>query len=73
MLGLIYATSYTGAALPTLIAGRLSESFSLVQVIAGYAAMALIGSLIILLFASSRRSHANQTTQPSETDLEITS
>ncbi len=73
VLGLIYATSYTGAAVPTLIAGRLSESFSLVQVIAGYAVMALIGSVVILLFASSRRRHANQTIQPSETDLEITS
>ncbi|WP_223163228.1 MFS transporter [Marinobacter salinexigens] len=50
VLGLIYATSYTGAAVPTLIAGRLSESYSLVQVLVGYAGMATIGCIAVLLF-----------------------
>lgn len=49
VLGLIYATSYTGAAIPTLIAGRFSESYSLVQVISAYGAMALVGCIAILV------------------------
>lgn len=48
VLGLIYATSYTGAALPTLVAGRFSESYSLVQVLCAYVVMALIGCAVIL-------------------------
>ncbi|WP_104002965.1 MFS transporter [Marinobacterium lutimaris] len=49
VLGLIYATSYTGAAIPTLIAGQFSESYSLVQVVSAYGVMAAVGCLAILV------------------------
>lgn len=57
VLGLIYATSYTGAAVPTLIAGQLSETFSLVQILCGYATMAAVGCAVILLFVRNRPAH----------------
>lgn len=48
VFSVIYATSYVGAAVPTLIAGRLSEQFNLLQVACGYGVLALLGSLIML-------------------------
>ncbi|WP_432698243.1 MFS transporter [Marinobacterium sp. YM272] len=55
VLGLIYATSYTGAAIPTLIAGRFSESYSLVQVLSAYGAMAALACCVILISVSGRK------------------
>ena len=49
VLSVIYATSYTGAAVPTLIAGRLSEHYSLLQVACGYGILALIGAITVIL------------------------
>ncbi|MFJ4048954.1 MULTISPECIES: MFS transporter [Pseudomonas] len=51
VLSVIYATSYAGAAIPTLIAGQLSAYFSLVQVASAYALLALCGCLVVLLSA----------------------
>ncbi|WP_409419983.1 MFS transporter [Pseudaeromonas sp. ZJS20] len=48
VFSVIYATSYVGAAVPTLIAGHFSEQFSLLQVACGYGVLALGGALTLL-------------------------
>lgn len=50
-LSVIYATSYTGAAVPTLIAGQLSERLDLVEVASGYFILAVFGCVVVLLSA----------------------
>ena len=55
VLSVIYATSYSGAAIPTLIAGRLSGHFSLLQVACGYGVLALVGCTVVLLAARAGR------------------
>ncbi len=45
----IYATAYTGAALPTFIVGRLTGHFSLLELASGYAIMATLGCVLLLL------------------------
>ena len=56
VLSVIYASSYTGAAIPTLVAGKMSEEFSLLQVASGYGVMAILGCLAVFLVpALSRR------------------
>lgn len=49
VLSVIYATSYTGAAVPTLIAGYFSSELGLFRVATGYGALALTGALLILI------------------------
>ncbi|OZG41428.1 MFS transporter [Aeromonas sp. A35_P] len=49
VFSVIYATSYVGAAIPTLIAGHFSAQFSLLQVACGYGGLALCGALIVLV------------------------
>lgn len=49
VFSVIYATSYVGAAIPTLIAGHFSAQFSLLQVACGYGVLALCGALIVLV------------------------
>ncbi|MCH1921572.1 MFS transporter [Shewanella sp. A3A] len=49
VLSTIYVTSYIGAAVPTLIAGRMSGSYSLLQVACGYGALALVGAIIVIV------------------------
>ncbi|SDH23303.1 Predicted arabinose efflux permease, MFS family [Vibrio xiamenensis] len=49
VFSVIYAVSYVGAALPTLIAGRLSEQLSLLHIAAGYGVLAFIATLVVLL------------------------
>ncbi len=53
LFSVIYATSYTGAALPSFIAGRLSGTFSLFQIAIFYAILAAVGCLVTL-FAGRR-------------------
>lgn len=48
-LSVIYATSYTGAAIPTLIAGQLSGKLTLVEVATGYFFLAMFGCIVVLL------------------------
>lgn len=48
-LSVIYATSYTGAAVPTLIAGQLSGQYNLVEVATGYFFLATFGCIVVLL------------------------
>jgi MFS family permease len=51
VLSLIYATSYTGAAVPSFIAGQLSHFMSLFQIATCYGFLAVFACIIILLFA----------------------
>jgi len=51
VLSVIYATSYSGAAIPTLVAGQLSSHFSLLQVASAYGLLALVGCAAVLLAA----------------------
>ncbi|MGG2396696.1 MFS transporter [Pseudomonas sp. SH1-B] len=60
VLATIYATSYSGAAIPTLIAGRLAGHFSLLQVACGYGVLALLGCVAI--FVLMRRAEAVRAT-----------
>ncbi|WP_051309042.1 MFS transporter [Desulfogranum japonicum] len=53
VLSLIYATSYTGAAIPSFISGQLSHFMNLFQLAVCYAFLAGVGCLITLLFARS--------------------
>jgi MFS family permease len=55
VLSVIYATSYSGAAVPTLVAGRMSGSFSLLQVASAYGALAGLGCIVVFLAARTRR------------------
>lgn len=52
LLALVYATSYLGAAIPSLIAGHLAASVSLLTITIGYAVLAALALLVVL--ATSR-------------------
>jgi MFS family permease len=45
----IYLLSYSGATVPALVAGRLSDTFSLLQIALGYGALALVATLFTVL------------------------
>lgn len=49
VFSVIYASSYVGAAIPTLIAGRLSNHLDLLQIAYGYGMLALCGSVVVLV------------------------
>ncbi len=51
VLSLIYATSYTGAAVPSLIAGELSHVTDLFHIALFYAGLAVCACVIIVAFA----------------------
>ncbi|WP_052083191.1 MULTISPECIES: MFS transporter [Nocardiaceae] len=54
LLSVIYALSYTGAALPSLITGQLVRFRSLLDVTVGYTV--LVGAALVLVLATGRRS-----------------
>lgn len=59
----IYFTSYTGAAVPTLVAGQFSSHFSLLQVACAYGVLAIIGCTIVIFgtrFQARTHSYSNQ-------------
>jgi hypothetical protein len=47
----IYLLSYSGATIPALIAGRLTDTFSLPQIALGYGALALVATMFTVLGA----------------------
>jgi sugar phosphate permease len=49
LLATVYLISYGGAAIPGLIAGRLSTTFTLIEVAAGYAALAVAACLVTVV------------------------
>jgi len=48
LLSAIYLVSYTGAALPNVVAGALADTFSLAEIAVGYAALAVVALLFVL-------------------------
>ena len=55
ILSLIYAVSYTGAAIPSFIAGQLSHHMDLFHVSLFYGGLAVVACLITLLFAKNQK------------------
>jgi MFS family permease len=51
IFSVIYLLSYSGAAIPALVAGQLSGTFSLPEIELGYGALALIATLLTLVAA----------------------
>jgi MFS family permease len=49
MFSVIYLLSYSGATIPALIAGRLTDTFSLPQIALGYGALALVATVFTVL------------------------
>jgi hypothetical protein len=47
----VFLLNYSSAAIPSLIAGRLTTTFTLLQIAAGYAVLVLIGLLVVLILA----------------------
>lgn len=58
LFAVIFLISYTGAAVSSLAAGRLSDVWSMVQVTAGYVVVALVAAVVVGVFA---RNPANRT------------
>lgn len=55
VLSLIYATSYTGAAVPSFIAGQLSKFLDLFQLVSCYGVLAVAACAVTLAFARDPR------------------
>ena len=51
ILSLIYATSYTGAAVTSFMAGQLSRFLDLFQLVSCYGALAVAACVITLVYA----------------------
>ena len=51
IFSVIYLTCYSAAAFPSLVAGQLSNTFSLTQLTLGYGALVLVASLITVVAA----------------------
>jgi MFS family permease len=62
----IYLLSYSGAAIPALIAGQLSNTFSLPQIALGYGALALIATPFTLIAAHNPHTDTTGDTQLGE-------
>jgi MFS family permease len=58
IFSVIYLLSYSGATIPALIAGQLSNTFSLPQIALGYGALALIATLFTVIAAHDPRTDA---------------
>ncbi len=68
VFSVIYASSYVGAAIPTLIAGRLSNHLNLLKIAYGYGMLALCGSVVVLV--KYLRSTPNDSAKPKLTKHE---
>ncbi|MFC0109571.1 MFS transporter [Kibdelosporangium aridum] len=60
----IYLICYSAAAFPSLIAGQLSNTFSLPQIALGYGGLALVATLFTVIAA--RNPHTDTTSQPGD-------
>jgi MFS family permease len=58
IFSVIYLLSYSGATVPALIAGQLSNTFSLPQIALGYGALALIATVFTVIAAHNPRTGA---------------
>ncbi|MEC8009284.1 MAG: MFS transporter [Pseudomonadota bacterium] len=59
VLSIVYATSYTGAAIPSYIAGQLSNSLSLLQLLYCYLGLAIFACAFTLFYPSRERTVAS--------------
>jgi hypothetical protein len=59
IFAVVYLLSYSGATIPSLISGQLSNTFSLPQIALGYGALALIATLFTVIAA--RNPHIDAT------------
>lgn len=59
ILSLIYATSYTGAAVPSFIAGQLSHYMNLFEIALCYGLLAISACAITLIFTENRKEANN--------------
>jgi MFS family permease len=66
IFSVIYLLSYSGATIPALIAGQLSNTFSLPQIALGYGALALIATLFTVIAAHNPRTDATRATSLGE-------
>ncbi|MEH3078376.1 MAG: MFS transporter [Quadrisphaera sp.] len=55
VLSTVFLVSYSCAAGPSLVAGRLTDTFTLVQISAGYGVLAVAGVVVVLLVARPSR------------------
>jgi MFS family permease len=55
LMSTVYLFSYGGAAVPSLISGRLAAFLALDQISLGYAALAVIAAIIVLVFSRPGR------------------
>jgi len=53
LLAVVYAISYSGAAIPAVIAGQLARTLSLFHIALGYGALAAIACVITLAAAKN--------------------
>jgi MFS family permease len=51
IFSVIYLLCYSSATIPALVAGKLSNTFSLPQIVLGYGSLALVGTLFTLIAA----------------------
>ncbi|RZL75345.1 MAG: hypothetical protein EOP32_31695 [Rhodococcus sp. (in: high G+C Gram-positive bacteria)] len=56
LMSTVHLFSYSGAAIPSLIAGRLSIALELDPIALGYAGLAILAAMIVL--ATTRTGHA---------------
>jgi MFS family permease len=55
IFAVVYLLSYSGATIPSLVSGQLSNTFSLPQIATGYGALALIATVFIVIAAHDPR------------------
>ena len=60
IFSVIYLICYSAAAFPSLLAGRLSSTFSLPQIALGYAGLALVTTLFTVVAARDPRARASR-------------
>ena len=53
LLAVVYAISYTGAAVPAVIAGQLARTLTLLKIALGYGALAAIACVLTLVRAEN--------------------
>ena len=55
LLSTIYLISYCGAALPAMIAGKLTSRFDLFQIAIGYALLGVVAAIVAIVAAREAR------------------
>jgi hypothetical protein len=66
IFSVIYLLCYSSAAIPALIAGQLTNTFSLPQIALGYSALALIATLFTAIGARNPQPNPTRNSQPVE-------